>query len=312
MARETKTLGNQSFQDGNLSEAIDEAQVPSDFTAVPLSSSAEEWENYVDLFGTVSLINAIEQASESGGTYTNTTQMPVAVGGYPIGTTFDAVTMSEMFDGLLYPYQNPAFSAFVMSGQTTPVEVGATLLTNPNFTWTATNTDNIAPGSVEIVDVTGSMTVLATGLDFDDSPQSVTLAGIQKTAIATHTFRITGENTEAGSFTRDATYSWQWRVYYGTSASTSLDAAAILALTNKPLSSGFSGTYALASGDYKYICYAAVLGTATSFTDAATGFAVAMNDPTTVNVTNILGQSTDYKVHRTTNTIASTINIVVS
>jgi len=48
MARETRTLGNQTFQDGNLKAAVDGALVPANFTAVPLSSADTEWEDFAE------------------------------------------------------------------------------------------------------------------------------------------------------------------------------------------------------------------------------------------------------------------------
>ena len=40
-------------------------------------------------------------------TYTNATPMPSTVGGWNAGSTFSNKTTSQMFDGLLYPYQLP-------------------------------------------------------------------------------------------------------------------------------------------------------------------------------------------------------------
>jgi len=78
------------------------------------------------------------------------------------------------------------------------------------------------------------------------------------------------------------------------------------------LKSGFAGTYSFAAGGYKYIAYPAVYGTATQFTDQLTNFNVAMQAPYTVSVTNTFGQTTSYNVHRTTNVLGSSINIVVA
>lgn len=249
-------------------------------------------------------------ADGEGTSYTNETEMPEAVGGWPAGSTFNEATISEVLDGLLYPYQAPAFSAFAMSGQSTPIEVGSSLITNPTFTWTTTNPTNITASSLSILNITGG-TTLASSLA-DDSSEAVTLAAVTKTSATNHTFRITGTNTQSGSFSKDATYTWQWKRYYGTSASTSLNEAAIEALTSSGLSSGFAGNYTFLAGDYKYICYAAVLGTASSFKDSSTLLDIAMESPVTVSVTNTYGIATNYNVHRTTNAIGSTITIVVA
>jgi hypothetical protein len=242
--------------------------------------------------------------------YTNETAMPEAVGGWAAGSTFNDVSVTDMLDGLLYPYQTPSFSAFSYSGITNPLEVGASTTVNPTFTWTTPSPadENILANSIAI---NSAGSPIATGLT-NDSSQTVTLTAITKTTATTHVFSIEGTDTHADVFTRNLTIYWQWKRYYGASASITLNEAGIEGLVSSGLSSGFAGTYILPTNNYKYICYAAVLGTATSFVDSATGFAVAMETPYTVSITNANGRTTDYNVHRTTNTIASTITIVVS
>lgn len=248
--------------------------------------------------------------------YSNATPMPEDVGGWETGTTFVGTSFVDLMDGLLYPYQYPAFSAFAMAGQSTPIEVGASLAIDPTFTWTTTNPSNVTPNSLEIIDVTShGSPVLATGLA-DDSSEAVTLAAITKTTATTHVFRITGQDTRLNVFQRDATYTWQWSTFYGESASASLDEAGVEGLRVSALAAGFAGTYAFVEDElkYKYIAYAAALGTATTFKDQATNLDIPMEAVATVSVANAYGEPTrtDYNVHRTTNLLGGAINIVVS
>jgi hypothetical protein len=209
-------------------------------------------------------------------------------------------------------YVAPTFSAFGISGQTTPLEVGDTIAAARTFTWTTTTPDNLEANTIALADTTLGLSI-ATGLA-DDGTEATAYpaAPIQKTSALSHVFGIRGQTTRGASILRSYTVSWYWRRFSGTSALTSLNEVQVEALTTSALASGFAGTYVLGANDYKYICYAAVLGTATSFVDAGTGFAVAMNAPDTVSLTNAFGQTTNYNVHRTTNTIVSAINIVVS
>jgi len=318
MSRETRTLGNQSFQDGNLKAAVDGDLVPPTFTAVPLSEADTEWEDYVDTFGAVGIISAILQAygSTSGVLYSNVTPMPSTVGGLEAGTTFSSQTMSQMFDALLYPYQYPAFTAFAISGQTTPIEVGDAIATNRTFTWSTSNSSNVATASIDLIDVTGGGVTIASGLTNDGTEAtSYPAAPITKTSATTHSFRIDGENTHSGTFNRTFTVEWQWRKFYGESVTAGpLIEDEIEALRVNGLSSAFAGTYAFSAGGYKYLSYPAVLGTATTFKDQSTNLDVPFNAVYTVNVTNTAAtpQTTSYNVHRTTNIIGSAINIVVS
>jgi hypothetical protein len=245
----------------------------------------------------------------SGTSYTNATPMPEDVGGWEAGSTFLSVPFEDLITGLLYPYQYPAFSAFSYSGITNPLEVGAGTTVNPTFTWTTLNPTNVSPNTIDII---SAGTPVVTGLA-DDGSQTVTLPAVVKTSATTHTFSIEGTDTHSSVFSRNLVINWYWKRYSGTSALVGpLTESQIEALTTSALASGFAGTYSFSSGNYKYICYAAVLGTATSFVDVATGFAVAMEPVYTVSVTNAFGQTTNYNVHRTTNTIASAINIAVS
>jgi hypothetical protein len=246
--------------------------------------------------------------------YTNATPMPEDVGGWPAGTTFAGVALDAMLDGLLYPYQTPAFSAFAMAGQSTPIEVGAATLLNPTFTWTTINPTNVAPNTIDLLDVTGGVTILS-GLA-DDGSEAVMLARITKNTAFDYVFRVVGEDTNGLQFSREATYTWQWRRFYGESASAALNEAGVEGLRANALAAGFAGTYVFVEDElkYKYIAYAAALGLATSFKDSATLLDIPMEAAETVSIANAYGEPTrtNYNVHRTTNLIGGAINIVVT
>jgi len=206
-------------------------------------------------------------------------------------------------------YQPPSFSAFGIDSQTTPIEVGDLSLANPVFSWATNYSANVQPGTLDIDDITGA-TNIATGLP-NTSPYAATYAAIQKLAATNHKFRLSGLNTHLEAFSRDYDIYWQWRRYYGESATEPLNEAQIKALRVGELASGFAGIYTLLGGNYKSICYAAALGTATSFIDQSTGFPVAMLPVYTVNVTNSFGVTTSYNVHRTWNPLGGGLNIIV-
>ena len=251
-------------------------------------------------------------AGGGGLTYTNANPTPTGLGGIPGGATFSAQTMQQMWDALLYPYQYPAFGSFGITGQTTPLEVGATSNANPSFYWTDTNPTNITPNSIQIDDATAVET-LVTGHS-TTSPAAVTHAGITKTSHSSETYTITGTNSLSGTFTRNYTIVWDWMVYYGESATSPLVEADIESLRVGGLSGGFAGTYSYVSdaSKYKYLCYPAVYGTASGFTDTSTNLNVPFETVYTVSVTNAHGQTTNYNVHRSTNMIGGAINIRVS
>lgn len=251
--------------------------------------------------------------ASAGDSYTNATAMPVTVGGWIAGSTFTSESMQAMWDGLLYPYQYPAFTAFAISGQTTPLEVGDTIAINRTFTWATSNSSNVNANSIDLYDVTGSASI-ATGLANDGSEAtSYPASPIQKTSATTHTFRVDGVNSKSETFSRTYTVTWQWKRYYGESTNAGpLTEAQIEALRINGLASGFAATYTFVGGGYKYLAYPAVLGTATSFKDQSTGLDVPFESSYTVSVTNGFSQTTNYRVHRTTNIMGSGISIIVS
>ena len=268
----------------------------------------------VKVDGTTILIEdgVISSTGGTGGvaeTYTNITPVPTTIGGISSGTTFDSKTMTEMWNSLLYPYQSPTFSNFSF-GQSSPIEVGTTLTGNKTFTWATTNSSNISSNSISILDVTGSST-LASGLANDGS-EVLSVGTVQKTSATSHAWRISAVNTNSVTFTRDVSIAWQWRRFYGESTTTPLIESEIEALRVSGLATGFSGTYSFVGGGYKYLCYPTSFGTATTFKDQSTNLDVPFETPYIVNITNVNGIATDYRVHRSTNILGAAINIVVS
>ena len=247
-------------------------------------------------------------------TYTNATPMPSTVGGWSAGSTFSNKTTSQMFDGLLYPYQLPVFSTLTLTGVSTPLEVGATVAANPTFNWSVTNYLNILASSIVLksAGVTVMSGISSTGAS---QTQATVLAAITKTTATTSTFSIDATNTNSQALaTKSYVVTWQWKRYYGESVSTPLNEAGIEGLRVGGLASGFAGTYifnALSSG-YKYLCYPSVLGAATIFKDTSTQLPVPFEAPYTVSVTNSYGVATNYNVHRSTNILSGAITIIVS
>lgn len=271
--------------------------------------------------GTVPAINTYGGASPTTET----------VGGIPAGTAITGLTYDALFEMLLVPFQLPSFTAFAFTGISSPVEVGDTLSGSVTATWSYTYGGNIATNSIDIDDI-GNATNLITGTANDGS-QSITLTSVTKTSAASHTWRITGTNTNpagAADFTRDLTINWYWRRYIGTSTDTTLTESQIEALALTELNAGITGTFSLAAGGYKYFVWDDALGSPTAvtgFKDTSTNLSVAMADSSDnaaysntqngwsyalVSVTNAEGVTSNKRVYRTKNILGGTITIQVS
>jgi hypothetical protein len=271
--------------------------------------------------GTVPAINTYAGASP-------TTQ---TVGGITAGTAITGLTYDALWEMLLVPFLLPAFSSFAFTGVSSPVEVGDTIGGSITATWGTTNSGNVAVNSIDIDDV-GNATNLLTG-SANDGSEAITVTNVTKTTATSHTWRITGTNTDPGGaadFTRDLTIQWYWRRYIGTSTNTTLTEAQIEALALTELNAGITGTYSLAAGGYKYFVFDDALGSPTAITgfkDTSTNLAVAMADSTDdaaysntqngwsyalVSVTNAEGVTSNKRVYRTKNILGGSITIQVS
>ncbi len=243
-----------------------------------------------------------------GELYSNPTPVPQTLGGIIVGSTFVDQTMQQMWDSLLYPYQSPSFTSFIIQGQSTIIEVGTTVAANPTFSWTETNIVNVLPNSTVI---RNNGVIIANNIS-NTSPYSATDAAVIKNTATSNTWSIEQTNTNTQIFSRNFTVNWRWRVYYGESINTPLNETQIEALRASALQSGFAATYAFSSGGYKYLAYPSSMGTATLFKDTLTNLDVPFEAPYTVSVTNVNGITTNYNVHRSTNIINASINIQVS
>jgi hypothetical protein len=223
------------------------------------------------------------------------------------------------------PYAAPAFTAFAISGQATTLEVGASVTAGSHtFTWATSNSANVKPNSITITDSTGSV-VLASGLANTGS-DAITLSAITHDAPSAQVWTITGINTQGQTFSRQFTVVWDYRLYWGDSASTTLDSAGVAGLANSVLQAGPAGTFAITSGvNYKYFAYPDAMGDIASVVDPSTGFPIALELATPydnfmpsgigydlVSVTNTLSVAANYRVLRTQYPIGGALTMKVS
>lgn len=273
----------------------------------------------------------MQSFSGGGGTYTPQGVTTATVGGIAAGTDLGVspVSIQSILDAELYPYATPTFSTFLISGQATTIEVGTTLSGTKSFAFTFTNGGNVAPNTLDILDVTGS-TTLATNVPIT-SPQSADIGTVQLTSIGTYSWRGRADSTLPATFQSNLfTVSWLFRVYAGTNTSATLTEAQIEALVVNVLSATPFAIYSLGTGGYKYFCWPDSYGSptaATGFKDTATNLAVAMassvDDPAYGNVqngwsynlasvTNANGITTNYRVYRSKFVLGGAINVQVS
>lgn len=277
------------------------------------------------------------KGSGGGGEFIFTQDIPVnlnnggKIGKYPSGTSIPSIGKNpqQVWLDVANEYLLPDFTAFTMSGQATAVEVGTVIIGAKNFTWSISNGANVQPNTIKITDATNNSD-LVTGLANDGS-ELVNVGSISKSTLATHSWRASGIRTNTQAFnSNNFTVEWQFRRFIGTSNNAVLTEAEIEALAFNTIGNTKNGTYALAAGGYKYLCWPDSYGSPTASTgirDTATGFPVAMADSSDnafftniqngwayglVAVTNALGVTTNYRVYRSKNILGGSINIQIS
>lgn len=169
------------------------------------------------------------------------------VGKFSNGQTIPStgLTPEEVWNLVAIEYISPSFSSFTMSGQATTVEVGTTLSGSKTFTWGATQSGNISPNSIIIRDQTND-TDLGTGLANDGS-EILAIGSIQKNIQASNQWRISMQDTQSATHTRNFTVNWAYYQFYGSSASIPVNSAQVRGLDSSRFNTS-SNTFILNTG----------------------------------------------------------------
>jgi hypothetical protein len=204
---------------------------------------------------------SITAASASIGSYTNLTPVPTTVGGVTAGTTFNGLSMSAVFDLLLYPYTSPIST---LSANNNPREYGS----SPNVTlsW------SITKKSEDIFQTTQGVST-GFGIPNGGSGTFLNRLGTHSNTPPlsyTNSFTMSVYDTNNGPYITTATLTWMNRIYWGAVPSISALipmsainlSAVILGLTGslfgtgKELSTTKSKTYTNINAQGNYLIFA--------------------------------------------------------
>ena len=186
--------------------------------------------------------------------YTNLNPVPIAIGGVEAGTTFNKTPIIDILNSLLYPYQNPSFGSFSIDGQSSgSFELGYTYPSgNKLFTWNIINPNNVKENSITLNAEAG---ISNTG------SKSQMVASVTKNTAGSHTFTIKAQNSNNVEFTRNITFNWLAKRFWGVSEEESVTDEMIKAFSNELSNSkvktvSYDGT----GGKYPYFIYPTALG----------------------------------------------------
>jgi len=238
-----------------------------------------------------------------------------SLGKYTNGQVISAIgkTAKQLFLDIAVEYLLPTFSSFAITGQSTTIEVGTTIAAgNKTFTWGTTNSGNIQANTLVIRDVNGAVD-LASGLANDGSEiinlGSVTLSS----GGATQVYRITGTNTQAGTFQLTFTITAQYRQFYGPVAAAPINSAAVRALPSNRFDTA-GNTFDLNTGTVEKIFAVAMRSgkTITNVIDvtALNADITASYILSTFNVNDAGGTPTAYNIYTYTQALPYSVNHV--
>ena len=254
-----------------------------------------------------------DNASGSSGVYNLSSPTTLTVGGINSGTAIAGLTWQELIEDILVPYIAPTFATFLISGQSTTIEVGDSISGVESFTWTFTNGANVTASTVDIADLTTPAT-LYTNIS-NTPPQAHDFTpSIRKTTATSHTWRVSATNTQAVVFTRDFIAAWQHKRYWGDSLTDTPSDADILAdsdeLSTTRAKSAFTATV---SGSDRHVFYAypASFGDLTSLTVGGFESLPAFTKTTRAFI-NDFGVSISYNVYVSNNTFSANITNIVT
>lgn len=258
-----------------------------------------------------------------------------AVGGQPVGATFSAATMQQVFDSIFYTYQNSTFTSFYIQqlGVSTPIyEVGRSISgSNYTFIWNTSYPANVKPNSIIIKNNINTIISTPTSGMSNDYNEVITLPTITNSAPGVYTWKISGTRTNNVGMPQ-VNYStvWRFRRYWGNSTLATPTSGMVTTLAYSDLNGHLvNGTFPFsgAAGTYKHICYPSTAPAATLFKDQLTLLNMAMADPTdgytipTPNnnwyyqllpITNQYGITNTYKCFRSKYQLGGAININVT
>ena len=231
--------------------------------------------------------------------------IPQDIGGWKKGEIINNVPLSEVVRTLLFPYVNPSFSYFNITGLPS-LEIGDTAEVCV-FSWGLNVPTNVVANTIKILkDNTPILQNLNT------SPASMNL-GIRNIIPKKEIFTIVATNTKGGEFRMTATVPWNIAMYYGVNAKTSLVEDEIEAMAPIMVSDLSVPTLSFMGPGYKYIAIPdSLINKELVFKDAITKFDVPMLEIKNISITNKNGITNTYTLYRSYYLLNGDINIVIN
>jgi hypothetical protein len=257
-------------------------------------------------------------------TYTNLSPVPKELGGVEKDSTFESVTIQDMFDTLLYPTLNPVFATFNIQGQSTILEIGEEIQAGPKiFTWTTNNSQGIVFDSIKIKDESGAIISIPSTGTSNDGVEEIIIPSIVKNTTGSYKWTIEGKTVKGTTINKTFEVRWLKKVFYGNSNQPNLSTQDVSTFPQNELVTTVYRLYSFNSGGFKYIAIPSDMETVNLFKDSSTNIGVVMAGPSEgftvqvgpyyvkeVQLTNVFNIISTYRVYRTKNVLNSSIEII--
>ena len=231
----------------------------------------------------------------------------VTIGGAGGANTADAVSYSndaisvtnveEALNKLIadYYYVAPSVTAFTASPSGGTYEIGSTITAPITFNWSYNK------------DITTQTLTDCTLAD-----KTVRTATYNTDISSNKTFTLSA-NDGKNNVSKNISYSFTNKVWYGSAAEGTYDDAFILGLSNGKLQTSKSGTYTVTVADreYFFIAMPTTYNNADELVGTIGGFSTGFSRVATLSHTNASGYATNYNIYKSTNASLGAISFII-
>lgn len=220
------------------------------------------------------------------------------------GSVVEAEDINVLYDRIINVENSVglSFTSFTINGSSNvyvPIQTYYPVNGSLVFNWSTKDSKIFKDGSVTIKNITTGET-LATGLS-SSGTKSVSISRIIFDKKTTYTYQISGQTTSGFTFTRNATVTWDYYMYYGTLPSNSIDSFTTTGLTGSTYHD-FPGSFS-GSNYYPVIVCPSIAPEPTSFFDKSTGIAIVVTTPGLIDIPSSDGLKVTYRVYSSLNKI---------
>lgn len=278
------------------------------FNVVPVSQDDVIMQNDNEFINLKTLKDALGNLPTGGGSggsvrYSNSKPTPFAVGGIKKGSTFQNMTMEQMWNKLLYPYVSPAINSLDTTKKT--YLIGESTGDTITISWSTSEHDSIKADTMKL---TLDNQILANGNIPKNGNQRFTITPIRLDNQGTKSITLSFKDIQNNNISRRVDITWLNTLYYGCSSKQQIDANDVTSFTKKNVNS-FPADYNFPAGGYKYLVYPASWPDIKKAINPQSSFDVPYEKVSNITITSGTGISQVYKVYRTFNVLNGSYTI---